>query len=630
MIVISPDHVVAVGDGAAVFTGDRWIPQLGSSLWGLESLYIDLQVRPIGWAVGEGDRIARWSDGAWHLDDRALRDGTDLYAVSVPPNRGGPLFAWAAGARDGHAVLRTETLGPDEQPIWIDVPTGATDLPPITDIGLLGSGAGLGVGAWNDAQGAILGLTGDTWRIDQAVAGRPSELVATDEEAWAFGPRLVGTHAFLATWHAAADAGWEEVADLRLDDRTLVDAYQEVVGRDQQVVVVLALAPFSGRPLARTRRGNGPWEWLTSSVPKALADVRADGTNLNQNRAVAPQYGRGLLYAFGDGVWRYDMSADSWSVIRGRFDLRRVVAGASGAWALDGGGQGALVGFWGGKVARIPLPDAAVDLAGTTDSVWAISADGHAVRWSGPMGRARDFPAAADGHVRSAAARGGERLFAGGSAPGGGARLFAFRDTAWRTLGDPPPLRDGTVHMTDVVDVAVDGANRLVAVGPSDSEGVPGIATRLDPGCGPDPSCFASWESGVALERVAIAPSGVLWLAGAYAIFRCGPGPGIDCGYEPAPVPPGGHVAALAAAADDDAWAAVLTGPSGREQTLLLHRNAEAWHTACTVDVPINDLALVAAPDRRRELWAVGDWSTALRYTYTPDPAALPDCRPDA
>ncbi|MFQ5460849.1 MAG: hypothetical protein ACE5EL_08655, partial [Anaerolineae bacterium] len=368
-----------------------WAPQLGAELWGLAALALD-DAETSGWAVGEGDRIARLRGRRWGLyrPDEG-NPSVNLTAVSVHDED------WAAGEEDGHAALRVLRFENSEAPRWVDIPDQATALPPITDIFAAADSDGL-PGAWAvgtraPSRGAFM-RPAPTWRVEQWVSGAPQELALTSlTKGWAFGGLDSDSPSALAFWRLDGSPGpmWIEEPQLRRPGGRLLDAYQSrAAGRPRITVGVEPAGP--SLPVAYLlAEPDGTWEPLAWPDPAFAGPALDPARSRAGNRGIAPLASGRLLFAWGDAAWLYDQEARGWEPARQRRDFRGLAAGPAGAWLLDPGARDPLVQSAPGRLApsaaeaiqSLPL----VDLGGSIGAAWALVSDGSAVRLRGALGR---------------------------------------------------------------------------------------------------------------------------------------------------------------------------------------------------------------------------------------------------
>jgi hypothetical protein len=641
-------RLIAVGDGVAEWADERWRAPVGRRGWGLQALSVGF-VSGEGWAVGEQDRIARRTAGQWSLyrpEQRTIE--VELRAVSAPL---WPRNAWAVGEHGGHAAFRVGVQDESGDTVWVDVPAGADELPPVTDVYADGPG-GIAVGAWSTTVGAVLSLRSGAWHEIARLAGEPREVImgasttAPDgsetlfHEGWIFGTVSTAGGEAAAVWELDGRSNqWLEQIDLRQPGRALVDAYQQALPIGQSEVY-LGTTPRGGEPLVRYLRvgeAHSEWQPLTDSVPNNLDQSTGD----TRSRALAPTRDGGLIYAWGDGIWRWHRQTDEWTMSRPRLDLAAVAPLGAGAWALTRDGRQLVrIGATGWSVSPgIEL----VDVSSAGDGLWAISAAGHVMRLSGPLSRAHTHAALVSGTLHALSAVDAHNAWAAGTSSAGWPALYSFSTDQWRQEAaiDLGALHGGTFSSVALGTQGVWAAGSIAAIDASEAITLPGRAVFLPADC-PVPGRNCALQFGFALPMVEVAAAdSSAWLAGGHVLYRCSPdsrgahrlAPAhgapeaslLGCTFE-ATAPSGGHFVAVAAAADDDAWAVALEGPTGRERSIVMHRNAHGWSRACEIDVPIHAAHVSTAEDGRRTLWLAGEWTTLIRHTYAPDPSLAPAC----
>lgn len=665
--------VLAVGDGAAVFdpTTSAWRVQFGHDLSGLRGLYVAGD--RYGWAVGERGRIARLdaSSGCWATEGPEVQLNGRIVLEAVMTDDAGAR-GWAVGRREGVGQLlwMHELEG---TPVWRDLSGWVPGLPGLTDIQLLRSDPDGTQQAWLVAPDAgrvlVAGLDGPaTVRIDRQVSildheGAPAEprevamRAGRRDEGWLFGTSAGGE---LVGWRHLDPDGWQPAYRA---ERALVDLYFDGLAGGSWW---LGLGPTDRRSsvLQTADRADGEALWSSVDTRSPSLSGGDDGS-----RAVASLGSGDALYAWGDDVWRYRATDDTWFRVRRRRALTDIcAAGAGAAWLLhralpwdgaqDGAGRGAD--------------------AGTQTGADAGSQDDAANLLHLAHGLLR-----ADGDVATAAA--GTRLRALARGPGGswavgedGVLLHLPSAAArWRTVIAP------SAGGPDLVGVAAAADGAVWAVG-TEQNGTTGVVVQLDaaraawspraelagrpvlavaalPGtawavgrgvacdcpvgegctCELDPPFARRGREMISLTldsvAAAAAPGGpVVWAAGEYYVVRREPGgwSSTTSARRLAGVPEGARIVDLAMGGSDDVW--VLAGcqpyaADGRGVSLVmrfdgsaeLEGETQSSREVLSMGLPLAALSLEGSAGSRTA-WLAGDWSTVLRYDYPAGPAPPP------
>lgn len=660
--------VLAVGDGAAIGVPDgegiAWRVATGVDLVGLNHVAADADLG--AWAVGDGQRIARravGSDGCWTIAATGWPTAT-LLSLEVKQSGGGLDDPWPAGV-GGWAVGRaTVGVGATARevgvvaqldlsarpPTWRNLtrdPDGRLALPPLSDVqGVPGVDGDLAFWALgHEGERGVLAqmrsVRGQwTWRPAVpavALTGRPSELVLrTERDGWAFGA-APGAAGDAALWRL--EGGLWRAAPSRLHPgQPFVDAY--VLDFATAVYGLAPADPSGGAEVIRRRVGSGDWE-AAARWPAGVAAPMRDG-----HRALAPLGGDGYLYALGDDLWLVaGASPGAWRRLWQRLDLVAFAGDDRGGWALtaaDRAGGADLVRIDQAGVRRwqppAPLPRlrALADLDGAS---WAAG-DGGATWWR-PAGatawRAVAAEGAVDGDIRALAAARGSGLWAAGVDRAGRGRLWRWRGDGWR-----PIEAAAAVPLTSI---AATGRGSAWATGADEGGGALVFVRPLSAGAGDCPvePSGERWSRAEDLcvlvtdyRGVAAAATGddTLWLARERDIVEKGlrgfrvhddlgrRGPGGDCpvadAATPCRLPAGCRLVSIAAAHPAAVFAAAVCPAPGadadRGMTRLLAWDGGRWREATTVNTPLRQLAAGLDAEGGPWLWAVGAWSTAVRF----------------
>lgn len=502
--------VLAVGDGVARFrlSGGQpsWTAQLGGPLTGLGSAALGNRPEAQAWAAGTAGRLALQAGGCWQAS-RTRNPDLDLRAIrALKLGATADYFGWAIGARcppSGQAcrgaVIHLEH--PDDPMAWVDL--APADLPPMGDVVLRRSLAAPGdprvetwmVGGQDLAEAPVAapprGAQADCRPSVTSIGlflrapataprelgplacladGRPQELTLTSMGGLALGPARLGGD--LLGWTVDARSGAvEALAEPVVRGRLLSDLYYanlDPSGLADLPRLWMGLAPAKGASVVMELglSAVGPPQVEPLGLPEALAEASAPAGQ--EASALAPLLAapedsaeplelRGLLYAWGDGVWLRDQRSADWSQVRRRRDLVALAANAGQLLVLSlEGGRGRLlrqradglreITAYSGFLDRRPAPRALLAAHG---SYWLAGDEGLIARLDG-AGEALVLPpppAGADGVPA--------RLTALAAAPAGGLWALAEDATAqrgrlwhlradvgrWTLLAESGPLR---------------------------------------------------------------------------------------------------------------------------------------------------------------------------------------------
>lgn len=702
--------VLAVGDGVARFRltdgQASWTAQLGGPLTGLGSAALGSRAEAQAWAAGAAGRLALQARGCWQ-PSRTRNPDLDLRAIrALKLSATANYFGWAIGARcpsSGQAcrgaVIHLDH--PDDPMAWVD--QAPSDLPPLSDVVLRRSLAAPGdprVETWMvggqdlaaaPATGPRAGAQADcrpsaatiglflrapaTAPLDLAplaclAEGRPQELTLTSMGGLALGAARLGGD--LLGWTVDARSGAvEALAEPIVRGRMLSDLYYanlDPSGLADLPRLWMGLAPADGASVVMELGlpAAGPPQVEPLGLPEALAEASTpasvDASALAPllsapDDAAEPLELRGLLYAWGDGVWLRDQQSAAWSQVRRRRDLVALAADAGQLLALSvEGGRGRLlrqgadglreVTAYSGFLDRRPAPRALLAAHG---AFWLAGDDGFVAKLDG-MGAAAVLPPPPSGADGVPA-----RLTSLAAAPDGGLWVLAEDATAqrgrlwhlnadsgrWSLLAESGPLRG----------LAAGIEEEVWAVGP-------GRALWSAPGC-EAPAPAAPWSCGcqgldgvprrvcrleprwpLDLRAVAPEPGGGAWAVTGRDLLWLSPptagGPPWRYPRVGAPLQPGQEIQGLLR--DDvggSLWVLSRCGRDGwfgsgptrgvgcsdqppfwgavnRFRPGAPDPVAGSWDGAAAATVNVLPHALAQAPDPagRPAVWLAGDWTT--------------------
>lgn len=668
--------VLAVGDGAAVGVPSGasidWTVATGADLGGLN--HVTVGSDGTSWAVGDGARIARRPAGAgacWSVAasgwPTATLQSIELKTSAAPSFGGDPWPPGIGGWAVGRAI---EGAGPSARsaamiaqldiartpPLWRHLTRdadGPLALPPLSDVQLVPTVDG-GQQIWAIGQAGAEGVLARmqqvgaqwTWRIDPAVRldGYPTELVMrSDRSGWAFGT-AAGAGRAAAVWRLEGGL-WRRAPTMLHEGQALLDAYLT-----DFATVAYGLTPADidgpgGRDVIRRAASGGDWRTV-ARWPDDVPIPRDDG-----HRALAPLGGDRFLYAFGDGVWVVDTAggANDWTRLWRRLDVRAFAGDEDGGWALaSGAGPGEdtlLLAVDAGRVRRW-LADRALPplraLARGGATFWAVGDDG--ATWWLPAGAAAWRPAPADrstdGDLLALAITPGGAVWAAGRDATGGGRVWRLTDGRWEPVLAPA----AAVPLTSIV--ATDKGNAWAA-GAGPGRGGALLFVRPAPAapaaCPTDDPVREPWTRSADVcvlvttyRGVDVAATGddTLWLARDRDIVEKGiqayrdhvdlgiRGPDGDCptaGTDgPCLLPPSCRLTAIAAAHATAVFAAAVCAPApddpGRGATRIMRWDGHDWRLAALLNTAVRRLAAGTRADDSPWAWAVGDWTTAVRF----------------